>query len=390
VGERDGLHHHPIEPGALEAAEPLLGHGAIAGRRGQVDGWLRSGQGLLEAAPPLLEREGTEVLVTDRQQVEGHERCRRLLGQLLVPRGGGVDAVEQRIEVEPPRTGDDDLAIHHAALGERGAEGAEDLREVAGHRPLVPAPELHALAVAKDDGAEAVPLGLVDDVARRRELADQLREHRRDRRLDREGQRSTASTWVASCCPCFTMYVTRTLEPMGKPSRPEAAPGRRRSPARPEADPWRIHRVWPSVESVRTGPSGGRTSSSVRPALTITPRTWSPAPRSCPTWVASSSPRRAESPAAFAAPRALAAASSAAAFAWSAALRAFAAASSAAECALALAWSAAFRACAAASFAARSASAAAPLACATASCVSRLQPARTRVPKKRTRGMRIA
>jgi hypothetical protein len=160
VGERDGLHHHPIEPGALEAAEPLLGHGAVAGRRGQDRrvASFRPAPARGDASAPR--REGTEVLVTDRQQVEGHERCGRLLGQLLDPRGRGVDAVEQRIEVEPPRTGDDDLAVHHAALGERGAEGSEDLREVAGHRALVPAPELHALAVAKDDGAEAVPLGL--------------------------------------------------------------------------------------------------------------------------------------------------------------------------------------------------------------------------------------
>jgi hydrogenase expression/formation protein HypD len=76
---------HKTVPGALEALEPLLGNGAVAGGRGQIDGRLRPGERLLQPAPPLLEGERSEVLVANRQQVEGHERRWSLLGQLADP-----------------------------------------------------------------------------------------------------------------------------------------------------------------------------------------------------------------------------------------------------------------------------------------------------------------
>ena len=58
---------------------------AITAGRGQIDGRFRPGERLLEPAPPLLEGEGAEVLVADREQIEGDERRRCLLGQLPDP-----------------------------------------------------------------------------------------------------------------------------------------------------------------------------------------------------------------------------------------------------------------------------------------------------------------
>ena len=49
------------------------------------------------------------------QQVEGDERGRRRLGQLADALLGRVDALGQRVEVEPVGAGDDDLAVEHAA-----------------------------------------------------------------------------------------------------------------------------------------------------------------------------------------------------------------------------------------------------------------------------------
>src|SRR5215831_18749895 len=214
-----------------------------------------------------------------------------------------MDPVEQRIEVESPGAGDDDLPIHHAPLGKRGTEWFEQLWKVASHRPLVAATQLHLRTVAEHDGAEPIPLRLVDDVAGGRQLPDEAREHRRDRRMDGERHRSTASTRVATFCPAWTMYVARTVAPTEKACR---------------LVPRESHFVRASVCSVCTGPDSGRTSISVLPVVTSTPSTWSPAVISFRFWVVPSRPCLAESAAPAAAPRA-----------WSAASRAFAAASSA-------------------------------------------------------------
>src|SRR5215813_6444457 len=156
-----------------------------------------------------------------------------------------MDPVEQRIEVESPGAGDDDLPIHHTPLGKRGAEWFEQLWKVASHRPLVAATQLHLSTVAEHDGAKSVPLGLVDDVAGRRQLTHQARQHRRDRRLDGERHRSTTSTRVATFCPAWTMYVARTVAPTEKACRLVPREG---------------HFVLASVRNVCTGPDCGRMS----------------------------------------------------------------------------------------------------------------------------------
>ena len=69
---------------------------------------------------------------------------------------------ERAVEVEARRADDDDLAVEHAALGQVGQEGLDELGEVTRERLLVAAAELDLDAVAEDDAAEAVPLRLVD------------------------------------------------------------------------------------------------------------------------------------------------------------------------------------------------------------------------------------
>ena len=53
--------------------------------------------------------------VAERQQVEGDEGGRRRLGQLADALLRRMDALGQRVEVEAAGTGDDDLAVEHAA-----------------------------------------------------------------------------------------------------------------------------------------------------------------------------------------------------------------------------------------------------------------------------------
>jgi hypothetical protein len=120
-------------------------------------------------------------------EVEGDQAGRGLGGQQGDPAGGGVDAQQQRVPVQPPvgRVGDHDLGVDHAAGGQVGLDGGDQLREVAGQRLLLAAPELHLLAVAEHDGAEPVPLGL-EAPGPVGQVGDRLGQHRRHRRHHRK------------------------------------------------------------------------------------------------------------------------------------------------------------------------------------------------------------
>ena len=92
----------------------------------------------------------------------------------------------QRLEVETVLAGDDDLAVEHAALGDARLQRLDELREVAVERPLVAALDEHLVAVAKDEGAEAVPLRLEDPAVVGRQLVDPSRQHWQERWVDGE------------------------------------------------------------------------------------------------------------------------------------------------------------------------------------------------------------
>ena len=106
----------PVQPGAFEELEPLLGQLTIGRRRGDVDRRPGVGERVDQQLPALGERPARQVVVAEGQQVEGDERRRGLLGEQLHPRGGRVDALLQRLEIQPPLPRDDDLAVDDAAL----------------------------------------------------------------------------------------------------------------------------------------------------------------------------------------------------------------------------------------------------------------------------------
>ncbi len=136
-GSFEPLGHDAVEPGALEAAKPVIGQRAIAGGRREVHRRRRVGQHTLEPFAPLGERCLAQVFVAQRQEVPGDVRGGRLCGQELHPGGGGMDAQEQRFEVEAVGADDDDLAIDdasgpaapaRAAPGARGSSGSSASR----------------------------------------------------------------------------------------------------------------------------------------------------------------------------------------------------------------------------------------------------------------------
>ena len=141
------------------------------------------GERLFEPPAALVLRRAAQVASADGDRVEGDKRRRYFLRQLRDPRGRRVQPQLQRVEVEPARRRDHDLAVDHAAVRQGLEQDGMQFREVAIERPQIAALDEDLGAAAKDDGAKAVPLRLVE-VRSDREIAGELGEHRLDRRLD--------------------------------------------------------------------------------------------------------------------------------------------------------------------------------------------------------------
>ena len=185
VGAIEPLRHDAVEAGSLESREPVGGDRAVAGRGGEEHPRaVAAGEGALEENAALGERRTAQVPVFQGEEVEHHHARRALHRELLHPRGGGVDAKEEPLEVEPLLAGDDDLAVHHAAYGEAREQWALELREVAIERLQLAGLEVEPRPVAEHDGAEAIPLRLEQPAIARGERVAGLGEHRLDRWRD--------------------------------------------------------------------------------------------------------------------------------------------------------------------------------------------------------------
>jgi hypothetical protein len=187
VGAGQRLSDDPVQAGSLELLEPSLSQGVVGGRRRHVEGRGHAGQRLFQRRPALLERPLGVVVVAEGEQVERDEVGRRLAREHVHPAGRRVDPLQQGLEVEPAAVGsrDHDLPIDHAPARELLGDRGHEFGEVAGHRPLIAAAELHLAAVGEDDGAESVPLRLVA-VRAVGKLLDRLGQHRRDGRVNRK------------------------------------------------------------------------------------------------------------------------------------------------------------------------------------------------------------
>jgi hypothetical protein len=188
IGERVGLGHHAVEPGALEALEPVGGDGAIARHRRDVDRRLDAGEGLLEAGAALGLRAFAEVLVAEREQIPRDVARGVLGGEHLHARCGGVDAQEHRLEVELAVVRDHDLAVEDAAIGQALAQRDLELGEVAAERLEIAALDVDVVAGLVDERAEAVPLGFEQPAVAVGDSRRELRQHRLERRLEGQGE----------------------------------------------------------------------------------------------------------------------------------------------------------------------------------------------------------
>ncbi len=112
-----------------------------------------------------------QILVAFGEQVERDEHRRGLGGETLHARGGGVDALTERLPIEALCARfagrDDDLAIEQAGSGEDLRQSLDELGEVTGERLRAARADLERLAVPGDETAEAVPLRLEQHPAAR-------------------------------------------------------------------------------------------------------------------------------------------------------------------------------------------------------------------------------
>src|SRR5438094_235937 len=99
-----------------------------------------------------------------------------------------MNAPEHRLEIEPTVARDHDLAVEDAALGQVRAQRDLELRKIPPERLQVATLDQHVVAALPHERAEAVPFWLVEPTVTCGEAIGELREHRRDRRLERQLQ----------------------------------------------------------------------------------------------------------------------------------------------------------------------------------------------------------
>ena len=97
-----------------------------------------------------------------------------------------MNALEQRVEVEPAVSAHDDLAVDDAAVGERAGERRRELGEITLQRLVIPARDVDVIVVPEHDRAKAVPLGLVDPLFACGDVVAEARQHRIDGRRNRQ------------------------------------------------------------------------------------------------------------------------------------------------------------------------------------------------------------
>ncbi len=89
----------------------------------------------------------------------------------------------QQIEIEAVLCSDHNFAVEHAARRQRFLQRLQQIGKITVQRFLVAALDVDFVAVAKNQGAEAVPLGLEDPVVTGGQFVNALGEHRQDGRI---------------------------------------------------------------------------------------------------------------------------------------------------------------------------------------------------------------
>src|ERR1700738_4272359 len=128
----------------------------------------------------FFKRITAHVAVAGAEQIEEDDGCGRLAGEELDARGGWMDAELQGVEVEAAVAGDDEFAIEDAMRGQLVAQRREDFRKVAIERFFLAALQQDLVAIAENEHAKAVPLGLEDPFTGGGNAVHALGEHGQD------------------------------------------------------------------------------------------------------------------------------------------------------------------------------------------------------------------
>ena len=159
-GSPSGLATTPSKPAPSKWSNHCSARSRLVVAGVRKSGGFASREQPFEAGAPIAQRLVEHRLVAEREQVERDVRRRDLLRELLHARRGRVLAELERVEVEPVRRRDHELAVEHDLGGQLFEQRLAQLGEVAQQRLLVAALEIEVVAVAEQDAAEAVPLRL--------------------------------------------------------------------------------------------------------------------------------------------------------------------------------------------------------------------------------------
>ena len=183
------LGHHAVEPGALEAVEPLGRDRALAAAGREVDAAAGARQRSLQPLPALGLRHATRRSSPSSASRSNATNDAGISAASFFTRdaAGAAASAERRsraraapaITISPSTT---------QRSGRLACKNGLELGEVAVERLQVAALDVQPVVVAEHDRAEAVPLRLEQPAVARRQLGRELREHRLDRRRDREAR----------------------------------------------------------------------------------------------------------------------------------------------------------------------------------------------------------
>lgn len=159
------LHHHPFEAHGGQLVAPALGFPGIHGDCGRRQRWAYPRRHLLERGPALEVGQGAQIPVLQEQQVEQDERYRSFAGGCGCPRGRSPQPAVEHRGVEALAGPRHQLAVDDGPRWQPCRDSRSHLRKGVGDHLAAPGLEHDTGLMAKGQAAQAIPLGLVGDLA---------------------------------------------------------------------------------------------------------------------------------------------------------------------------------------------------------------------------------
>jgi hypothetical protein len=208
VAAVQALGHDTVQTRAFEAVEPVQRQRPVGRGRRQVHRRPDTRQQLLQPLAAIAQRHLAQIAIALCQQIPQHDRRRRLLGQHRHARSGRVDPLQESVEVQPARPGDDDLAVQDSRPRQRRLQRRQHLGEVPVQRLAVTALQVDAVRSPEHQHPEAVPFRLVQPPRALGQRISQLREHGLDGRRKRRAHFMNLGSCGGYCNDCFEFATT--------------------------------------------------------------------------------------------------------------------------------------------------------------------------------------